>query len=179
MLDGHVTDRVEAEAIAFNHKYIDIYSASWGPNDDGRTVRTKKKVHWMKSEWTFCLYRSKAREHSLQLRSSKVLPKVVMVKVLSTSGHQVMVDDDKIIASKWKILFTFFIKSSSSLVAMVIPVQSIQFPFHLHLNINNHHGMLNVVQVQWPQHTHQELIKIKKWYVITESHSHIAVCFIL
>ena len=39
MLDGHVTDRVEAEAIAFNHKYIDIYSASWGPNDDGRTVR--------------------------------------------------------------------------------------------------------------------------------------------
>lgn len=42
MLDGHVTDRVEAEAIAFNHKYIDIYSASWGPNDDGRTVRTKR-----------------------------------------------------------------------------------------------------------------------------------------
>ncbi|CAF1247892.1 unnamed protein product [Rotaria magnacalcarata] len=38
MLDGHVTDRVEAEAIAFNHKYVDIYSASWGPNDDGRTV---------------------------------------------------------------------------------------------------------------------------------------------
>jgi hypothetical protein len=38
MLDGHVTDRVEAEALAFNHKYVDIYSASWGPNDDGRTV---------------------------------------------------------------------------------------------------------------------------------------------
>ncbi|CAF1234863.1 unnamed protein product [Adineta steineri] len=38
MLDGHVTDRIEAEAISFNHKYIDIYSASWGPNDDGRTV---------------------------------------------------------------------------------------------------------------------------------------------
>ncbi|UJR09147.1 hypothetical protein I4U23_013395 [Adineta vaga] len=38
MLDGHVSDRVEAEAIAYNHKYIDIYSASWGPNDDGRTV---------------------------------------------------------------------------------------------------------------------------------------------
>ncbi len=43
MLDGHVTDRVEAEAIAFNHKYIDIYSASWGPNDDGRTVRDNFK----------------------------------------------------------------------------------------------------------------------------------------
>jgi len=39
MLDGHVTDRVEAEAIAFNHKYVHIYSSSWGPNDDGRTVR--------------------------------------------------------------------------------------------------------------------------------------------
>jgi hypothetical protein len=38
MLDGSVTDRVEAESISFNHKYIDIYSASWGPNDDGRTV---------------------------------------------------------------------------------------------------------------------------------------------
>lgn len=38
MLDGRVTDQLEAEAIAFNHKYIDIYSASWGPNDDGQTV---------------------------------------------------------------------------------------------------------------------------------------------
>ena len=38
MLDGKVTDRVEAEAIAFNHTYVDIYSASWGPNDDGQTV---------------------------------------------------------------------------------------------------------------------------------------------
>jgi hypothetical protein len=38
MLDGHVTDRIEAEALAYNHKYVDIYSSSWGPNDDGRTV---------------------------------------------------------------------------------------------------------------------------------------------
>ena len=38
MLDGYVTDRIEAEALSFNHKYIDIYSASWGPSDDGRTV---------------------------------------------------------------------------------------------------------------------------------------------
>jgi hypothetical protein len=38
MLDGRVTDRIEAEAIAFNHKLIDIFSSSWGPNDDGRTV---------------------------------------------------------------------------------------------------------------------------------------------
>jgi hypothetical protein len=52
MLDGHVTDRVEAEAIAFNHKYIDIYSASWGPNDDGRTVRSEKKVFIMSKNCT-------------------------------------------------------------------------------------------------------------------------------
>ena len=38
MLDGTVTDELEGDAIAFNHKYIDIYSASWGPNDDGKTV---------------------------------------------------------------------------------------------------------------------------------------------
>lgn len=38
MLDGRVTDRIEAQAIAFKHKLIDIFSSSWGPNDDGRTV---------------------------------------------------------------------------------------------------------------------------------------------
>lgn len=38
MLDGKVTDRIEAQAIAFRHKLVDIFSSSWGPNDDGRTV---------------------------------------------------------------------------------------------------------------------------------------------
>uniref|UniRef100_F1L3M6 Neuroendocrine convertase 1 n=2 Tax=Ascaris suum TaxID=6253 RepID=F1L3M6_ASCSU len=38
MLDGKITDRVEAEALSFNYDHIDIYSASWGPNDDGKTV---------------------------------------------------------------------------------------------------------------------------------------------
>ena len=101
MLDGHVTDRVEAEAIAFNHKYIDIYSASWGPNDDGRTVRTKR-FEFVERRVNNILFlsRSKVQEHSLRLRSSKALPKVVMVKVSSTSGHQETVDDDKITASK-------------------------------------------------------------------------------
>jgi hypothetical protein len=28
MLDGRVMDSTEGEAIAFNHKYVDIYSAS-------------------------------------------------------------------------------------------------------------------------------------------------------
>ncbi|RXG58688.1 Furin-like protease 1, isoform 1-CRR, partial [Armadillidium vulgare] len=38
MLDGDVTDAVEAKSIALNPQHIDIYSASWGPDDDGKTV---------------------------------------------------------------------------------------------------------------------------------------------
>lgn len=38
MLDGDVTDVVEAKAIGAKPEYIHIYSASWGPDDDGRTV---------------------------------------------------------------------------------------------------------------------------------------------
>uniref|UniRef100_A0A8D2L297 Proprotein convertase subtilisin/kexin type 6 n=2 Tax=Varanus komodoensis TaxID=61221 RepID=A0A8D2L297_VARKO len=38
MLDGDVTDVVEAKAIGTRPEYIHIYSASWGPDDDGRTV---------------------------------------------------------------------------------------------------------------------------------------------
>ena len=38
MLDGEVTDLVEATALSYNRDYIDIYSASWGPDDDGKTV---------------------------------------------------------------------------------------------------------------------------------------------
>ncbi|KAI6174897.1 Peptidase S8 S53 and Proprotein convertase domain containing protein [Aphelenchoides bicaudatus] len=38
MLDGEVTDAVEASSLSYNNQHIDIYSASWGPDDDGRTV---------------------------------------------------------------------------------------------------------------------------------------------
>lgn len=38
MLDGDVTDIVEARSLALNDQHIDIYSASWGPDDDGKTV---------------------------------------------------------------------------------------------------------------------------------------------
>ncbi|XP_027840816.2 uncharacterized protein LOC114122374 isoform X2 [Aphis gossypii] len=38
MLDGVVNDVVEAKALSLNINYIDIYSASWGPEDDGETV---------------------------------------------------------------------------------------------------------------------------------------------
>lgn len=38
MLDGLVTDEVEARALSLNPDHIDIFSASWGPEDDGKTV---------------------------------------------------------------------------------------------------------------------------------------------
>ncbi|XP_053228321.1 proprotein convertase subtilisin/kexin type 4-like isoform X1 [Podarcis raffonei] len=38
MLDGTVTDIVEAQSLSFHPQHIDIYSASWGPEDDGKTV---------------------------------------------------------------------------------------------------------------------------------------------
>ncbi|KAK2086871.1 Proprotein convertase subtilisin/kexin type 4 [Saguinus oedipus] len=38
MLDGTVTDAIEAQSLSLQPQYIHIYSASWGPEDDGRTV---------------------------------------------------------------------------------------------------------------------------------------------
>jgi subtilisin-like proprotein convertase family protein/subtilisin family serine protease len=37
MLDGPVSDSVEAASLNLNQDHIDIYSASWGPEDDGKT----------------------------------------------------------------------------------------------------------------------------------------------
>nr|XP_040569579.1 furin-like [Lepeophtheirus salmonis] len=38
MLDGVVNDAVEARALSLRPNHIHIYSASWGPEDDGKTV---------------------------------------------------------------------------------------------------------------------------------------------
>ena len=38
MLDGEVNDLVEAEALTHNQQFVHIYSASWGPDDNGKTV---------------------------------------------------------------------------------------------------------------------------------------------
>ncbi|XP_062516574.1 proprotein convertase subtilisin/kexin type 6-like isoform X2 [Corticium candelabrum] len=38
MLDGDVTDNIEARSLSHNRNHIDIYSCSWGPDDDGKTV---------------------------------------------------------------------------------------------------------------------------------------------
>lgn len=44
MLDGTVTDSLEAKAISFNINHVDIYSASWGPSDDGTTLERPGKL---------------------------------------------------------------------------------------------------------------------------------------
>jgi hypothetical protein len=38
ILDGNILDALEARALSFNRDHIDIYSASWGPDDNGQTV---------------------------------------------------------------------------------------------------------------------------------------------
>ncbi|MEE6487617.1 hypothetical protein FKM82_014957 [Ascaphus truei] len=38
MLDGQITDIIEAQSLSLNPQHIHIYSASWGPEDDGKTV---------------------------------------------------------------------------------------------------------------------------------------------
>ena len=38
MLDGDVSDIIEASSLSLYPQHIDIYSSSWGPTDDGRTV---------------------------------------------------------------------------------------------------------------------------------------------
>ncbi|NXG52868.1 PCSK4 convertase, partial [Psilopogon haemacephalus] len=38
MLDGAVTDLVEAQSLSLRPQHIHIYSASWGPRDDGKTL---------------------------------------------------------------------------------------------------------------------------------------------
>ena len=44
MLDGTVTDSLEARALSYGVGHVDIYSASWGPNDDGQTVEGPGKL---------------------------------------------------------------------------------------------------------------------------------------
>uniref|UniRef100_A0AAY4BDU7 P/Homo B domain-containing protein n=1 Tax=Denticeps clupeoides TaxID=299321 RepID=A0AAY4BDU7_9TELE len=44
MLDGEVTDVVEAKSLSLNSQHIHIYSASWGPEDDGKTVDGPAKL---------------------------------------------------------------------------------------------------------------------------------------
>uniref|UniRef100_A0A665V413 Furin (paired basic amino acid cleaving enzyme) b n=1 Tax=Echeneis naucrates TaxID=173247 RepID=A0A665V413_ECHNA len=44
MLDGEVTDMVEAHSLSLNPQHIHIYSASWGPEDDGKSLDGPAKL---------------------------------------------------------------------------------------------------------------------------------------
>ena len=38
MLDGVVTDLLESRSLLYNNQYVDIYSSSWGPKDNGSVM---------------------------------------------------------------------------------------------------------------------------------------------
>ncbi|XP_023262476.1 furin [Seriola lalandi dorsalis] len=44
MLDGEVTDMVEAHSLSLNPQHIHVYSASWGPEDDGKSLDGPAKL---------------------------------------------------------------------------------------------------------------------------------------
>ena len=43
ILDGPITDKLEAQSVLYKNDYIDIYSASWGPKDNGETMEAPGK----------------------------------------------------------------------------------------------------------------------------------------
>lgn len=43
-LDGQVADHIESMSLLHNIDYIDIYSGSWGPSDDGQVVEGPKRL---------------------------------------------------------------------------------------------------------------------------------------
>ncbi len=44
MLDGKITDSTEAASISFNPSHISVYSASWGPKDNGQVVEGPRRL---------------------------------------------------------------------------------------------------------------------------------------
>ena len=42
LIGGLIYDSVEASALSFHRDQVDIYTNSWGPNDDGKTVAGPK-----------------------------------------------------------------------------------------------------------------------------------------
>lgn len=44
LLDGLVNDRVEGEALGYRPELVDIYTASWGPADDGKSLEAPGRL---------------------------------------------------------------------------------------------------------------------------------------
>lgn len=44
LLDGLVNDRIEGEALGYKTELVDIYTASWGPADDGKSLEAPGRL---------------------------------------------------------------------------------------------------------------------------------------
>ena len=44
MLDGPVTDSIEAQALSHGLGYVDVYTNSWGPDDNGVAMEGPGKL---------------------------------------------------------------------------------------------------------------------------------------
>lgn len=106
MLDGDVTDAVEARSLSLNPQHIDIYSASWGPDDDGKTVDGPGELATRAFiEGVTKVASNSCCEH-IKTNYTKYF-RVVMAKVQSSYGRQGTGVEIMIIATVTAILTQF------------------------------------------------------------------------
>lgn len=136
MLDGEVTDAVEASSLSLAPQHIEIYSASWGPDDDGRTVdgpaQLAKKAFIdgiTKVMPNICLCMSMRSNACTDFYDWRFIPfRVVEVWVLYTYGHLVTV-----------------VVHVITVTAMAIRIVSTRFQLVQLLNMVVHRGILKHV----------------------------------
>jgi hypothetical protein len=122
MLDGEVTDAIEARSLKFRNNYIDIYSVSWGPEDDGKTV-----------DGPADLTRSAFKNGINQVCFFKVnriltFSREEMAKDLSSSGHLATAEKTRIIV-----------------IVTVIQTYRIRLLFHQQLRLKTFPGTQSLV----------------------------------
>ncbi|XP_039868909.1 neuroendocrine convertase 1-like isoform X2 [Simochromis diagramma] len=91
LLDGSVTDAMEATALTFNIHFIDIYVCSWGPRDDGAEMDGPQSL----TEQALRLGAHKAQLSSLSSHCclSDVKPTVTLSVELGLEGQNVECSD--------------------------------------------------------------------------------------
>lgn len=133
MLDGDVTDAVEARSLSLNPHHIDIYSASWGPDDDGKTVDGPGEL----ATRAFIEGVTKVRLNRvvcLFLVDVFICFRVVVEKVRYLFGRPEMEEEITIIVT-----------------VMVTQIQYIVCPYQVPLNMAMFHGIVKHVVLHWPQ----------------------------
>lgn len=70
MLDGAVTDSLEAKALSHRIDHVDIFSASWGPSDDGTTLEKPGRL----ASAAFEKGVTEVTQHVLQTSTTPSLP---------------------------------------------------------------------------------------------------------